>query len=109
MRVLRLPVVPQLCHRPLLAIRNEDRVVAEALVAARLVRDPAVERAGAAELAAVGREENELRDVARAAFLDACELAEKLRDRRRTFWCVAGGQDARAAAERLDLEARVLR
>ena len=34
MRVRRLPVVPQFRHRPLLALRNEDRVVAEALAPA---------------------------------------------------------------------------
>jgi len=73
------------------------------------VRDPALERAGATQLAAVGRKEDELRDIASAAVLDATELAEELRNRRRPLRRVARRKDARAAAERCDLEPRVLR
>src|SRR5437763_10301022 len=109
MRALSLPVVPQLRHRPLLASGNEDRVVTEALVTARLVCDPALERAGATQLAAVGREEDELRDVARATVVAPFELAEELRDCRPAFRRVARGQDARAPAEAVHFEPRVLR
>ena len=44
-RVLALPVVAELRDRPRLALRDEDRVVAEALAAARLARDRALEHA----------------------------------------------------------------
>jgi uncharacterized membrane-anchored protein len=49
-----LPLVAELGHRPLLALGEEDRVEAEALRAARLVDDPALEDAGAAKLFAFG-------------------------------------------------------
>src|SRR5205823_10887143 len=39
-RVLRLPGIPELGDRALLAVRNEDRVVAEALAPAALLDDP---------------------------------------------------------------------
>src|SRR5437762_1123574 len=44
MGVLRLPVVPQFRDRPVRTLRNEDRVVAEALAAGRLVGDAPLER-----------------------------------------------------------------
>src|SRR4030095_4338980 len=62
--VRALPVVAQLRHRSLLTLRHEDRVVAEALGAARLVGDPALEHTGAPSLAARA-ERDELADVAR--------------------------------------------
>src|SRR5579884_649822 len=105
----RLPVVPQLRHRPLLAIRNEDRVVAEAFGAERRERDPTVERAGAAQLATIGSEEHELRDVTPAPIRDALELAEELRHRRGPLRRVARRQHARPAPQGFHLEARVLR
>src|SRR5437763_4665106 len=109
MRALCLPVVSQLRHRPLLASGNENRVVTEALVAARLVCDPALERPGATQLAAVGREEDELGDVARATVLAPFELAEELRDRRRTLGRVTRREHPRPPAERFHLEPGVLR
>src|SRR5436190_18207572 len=54
--VLRLPFVPELGDRPLLAVRDEDRVVAEALAPLRRDGDPTLERARAAELASIGWE-----------------------------------------------------
>ena len=62
----------------------------------------------AAHLATVGCKRDELRDVARAASLDAVELTEQLRDRGRALRCVARRVEPRAAVERLDLDARVL-
>ena len=55
-RVRPLPLVAELRDGPLLAVGDEDRVVAEAFAAARLVDDAALERAGAAVLRAVGIE-----------------------------------------------------
>jgi hypothetical protein len=108
MRVLRLPAVPQFRDRPLLTLRNEDRVVAEALAPTGFFRDPTLERAGAAKLAAVRRKGDELRDVAGAALLHAVELAQQLRNGRSPLGRVARRLYARPAAERLDLEPRVL-
>src|SRR5262249_40886181 len=71
--------------------------------------DPALERSGAAQLAAVGREENEFGDVPRATVVGVTELSEELRHRRGSLRCVACREDTRAAAERVHLEARVLR
>jgi hypothetical protein len=73
--MLRLPRIPQFRNRLLLAVRNEDRVVAEAFVASRLARDPAEQGSGAAQLAAVGCKKDELRDVVGAAVLHPVELA----------------------------------
>src|SRR6476660_1399436 len=110
MRVLRLPAFPQFRDRlAALPLRNEDRVVAEALATRRLVGNAPFERAGAAKLASVRREEDELGDVARSALLDPRQLAQELRDRWRSLGRVPRGQDAGPAAERLDLEPRVLR
>src|SRR5690349_10181096 len=109
MRVPRLPVVPQFRDRLVLPLRNEDRVVAEALGSRRLVRDPSLERAGPAQLTPVRREEHELGDVARAALLDALELAQQLRNRGCAFGRVARGEDSGPAVQSSDLEPRVLR
>jgi hypothetical protein len=108
MRILRLPAVPQLRNRQLLTRGNEDRVVAETFLAARPAGDAALERAGAAKLAAVRCKKDELGDVARSPILDAVELAEELRDRRRPFRGIARREDTGTAAERPDLQARVL-
>src|SRR5207302_7505222 len=56
-----------------------------------------------------GREEDELRDVARTAILDTLELAQELRNRRGFLRRVPRGENAGPAAERLHLQARVLR
>jgi hypothetical protein len=48
--VLRLPVVAEFAHRLLLAIRDEDRVEAEAARAGGLRGDSALENAGASQL-----------------------------------------------------------
>ena len=104
-----LPVVPQLRHRPLLAVRNEDRVVAEALAPARLARRSARRACpcrGARSRRA--RAVRAPRRSGRARSSDAPELAEELRDRRRRLRRVTRGQDAGPAAERGDLEPRVL-
>jgi hypothetical protein len=78
-RVGRLPLVAELGHCPLLVLRDEDRVEAEALRAARFVHDAALEDAGAAVLLAVRRERDELADIARPPVLpfDADELAKE--------------------------------
>src|SRR2546423_4942072 len=83
MGVLGLPLVAQLRHGSLLARGDEDRVVAEPLVAARLICDPAFEDAGATQLLAGRRERDELADAtgAAAVTLDAANLAEQAPDR----------------------------
>src|SRR5581483_6538522 len=103
-----LPPVPELRDRSLLAVGDEDRVVAEALASGRPFGDAALERAPAPQLAPVRREEDELRHVACAALLESLELAQELRHRRRALGCVARREDAGPAAERVDLEPRVL-
>src|SRR5215203_2678598 len=83
MRVAGLPVVAELGHRLLLAIRDEHRVVAEPLGAARRLGDPPLEDPRPAELLLLWAEEDELADV-------------------------AGRPDPGRSAQRLDLEPRVL-
>src|SRR5689334_7084057 len=105
-RVLGLPLVAELGHRALLAVRDEDRVEAEAFRPARFLGDAAFERARAAELASVRRERDELADVAGAPVGLAVERLEDpldvpaLRPARRL--------DARGPVQRIDLEPRVL-
>src|SRR3954452_13906202 len=65
MRVLGFPLVPELGDGALFAVWDEHRVEAEAFGAARCERDAARERAGAAQLLAVGVERHELGDVTR--------------------------------------------
>jgi hypothetical protein len=89
MGVAQLPVVAELRHGSLLARGDEDRVVAEAFRAARRLGDAAFQDAGAAELAAVRRDQDELADVARRAILDAFELAQELRVRLAALGAVA--------------------
>ena len=101
----RLPGVPELGDRPLLAGRYEDRVVAETLVPAALVRDRPLEDPGPPELAAVRGQCDELADVAGAAIGCTVELGQKLRDP------VLGPPrrlDSRPAAERDRLDPGVL-
>src|SRR5436305_1588346 len=107
MRVLRLPRVAELRDGLFVALWDEDRVVAEAAAAARAVGDRPLEDAGPAQLVAVRGDRDELADVPRAPVLDARQLAEQLRDRRRAFRRVARGVDARTAAERRHLDSRV--
>jgi hypothetical protein len=107
-RVARLPVVPELGDGALLAVRHEDRVVAESLLAARRLGDPAFEDARPAQLLAVRAEQDELADVARPTVLGAAQLAEQPFDRLGALRRVAGRADPRRAAERLDLEPGVL-
>src|SRR5690242_17482474 len=108
MRMLVLPRVAELRDGLRLAVGDEDRVVAKPAGAARLQRDRAVRDAGSAELRPVRRNRDELGDVACTPVCDTVELAEELRDRGRTFRCVARGVQARASAERGDLDPGVL-
>src|SRR4030081_1155062 len=107
MRVARLPGVTELGDRPLLAVGDEDRVVAEALAAARLCRNPAADDARPAELLAVGCHRDELRHVPRPALLHSLELAERLRDRRRAFGRIARRLDTGPSSQRRDFDPRV--
>src|SRR2546421_4993019 len=107
-RVLRLPFVAQLRDCPLLAVRDEDRGVAEALAPHRGERDASLECARAAQLGAIGREEDELRDVARGAVIHIVELRQQLHDGGCALRRVACRQHAGPTAERLHLEPRVL-
>ena len=109
MRVAGLPVVAELGHRLLLALRDEHRVVAEPLRPARLLGDAALEDPRAAVLLALGPDQHELADVPGPACiaLDPAQLVEQLRVRvlaRR----VAGRANPGRAPQRLDLEPRVL-
>src|SRR5436305_13578180 len=99
MRVLRLPRSAELRNRALLACRDEDRVIAEALAPARLVCDGAADGAPAAEDVPLGRDRDELRHVPRRTVSDAVELAEQHCDRRGAFGGVPPGVDSRSAAK----------
>src|SRR5205085_12498717 len=92
-----------------LAVGDEDRVVAEPLRAATLPGDRPRERAGATELLELGREADELADVARPAALgaDPGERREQLRHRVLACTGDARREKARPAVEAGDLEARV--
>src|SRR5258708_3457537 len=108
MRVTGLPGIAELGDGSFFAVRNEDRVVAEALAAARLRRNASGHDACAAELLAVGRDRNELGHVACSPILDALELAEQLCDRRSAFRRVTRRLDARPSSERRNFDPRVL-
>ena len=108
MGVAGLPFVPELRHRLLLALWDEDRVVAEPLRPAGLLGDSPFEPPGAAELAAVGGDQDELADVAGRAVLDPLQLTQEPLVRLRSFRAVAGRANARPATEGLDLQPRVL-
>jgi hypothetical protein len=103
-RVLRLPPVAELGDGPVVAVRQEDRIEAEALRAARLFGDAPLEDSGAAELFAGRREGNQLADVAGSAPLvfNPLELPQKPLD------VLAAGEarrlHARRAAETVDLQ-----
>ncbi len=103
--MLCLPDVAELGDGARLAVRHEDRVVAEALVSSSAVRDRAVQRPCRAHLAAVGSEHDELAHVARAAVRLPVELEEKLRD---AVLGPPGRVHAGPPAERGDLDAGVL-
>jgi hypothetical protein len=76
--VFGLPLISELGNRPVLAVRDEDRIEAEAGRAAGLMGDSAPEDAGAAQLPAVGRDRDELADVAGApgVSLEALDLGQ---------------------------------
>jgi hypothetical protein len=103
-----LPLVAELCHRPVFAVRSEDRVEAEAARAARLVDDRALEDAGAAQVTAVRRDRDELADVAGAPGvpLQALELREEPLDVLAA--CEPRRLDPGSAVKAGDLEPRVL-
>jgi hypothetical protein len=103
-----LPFIAELGHRPVLAVRDEDRIEAEAARAARLVDDHALEGAGAAQLPAVRRDRDELADVAGSprTSLEALELGQQPFDGPAA--CEPRRLDPGPAVERGDLEARVL-
>src|SRR5262245_13004544 len=106
-RVLAFPVIAELGHRPLLALGNEDRVVAEPFGAAWFVPDPPLEDAGAAALA-VRPQRDELADASRPPplSLDPLELLQQPLDRpARSEPC---GLDSRTASEAIDLDPGVL-
>src|SRR5207248_3073005 len=79
MRVARLPLVPELCDGSLLAVRDEDRVVAESLGPARLLGDPALEHTRSAHFLAVRAEQDELADVSRPPVLDTLQIVDEPR------------------------------
>src|SRR5437868_5849864 len=108
MRVLLVPLVAGRRDVELLAGGHEDRVVAEALAAARLAGDPALEDPGAADLLPVRRDRDELRDVActPSLALDALQLREQAANR--VVAAEAGREDARRPSQPRNLDARVL-
>src|SRR5258708_5239463 len=106
MRILALPAVPQFRDGPLLAVGDEDRVVAEALAATRPVDDRPLEDAGAAKLFALRRQRDELGDVARPPVVDALQCVEHRTDG--VGAAEARRLDAGAAPEPVHLDARVL-
>jgi hypothetical protein len=107
-RVGGLPVIAELGNRPVLAVRDEDRIEAEAARPAGLVDDPALEEAGAPHLPAVRRDRDELAHVAGAPGvpLQPFELGEQSLDVLAA--CEPGRLDPRPAVEPGDLEAGVL-
>src|SRR4029453_5484888 len=107
-RVRPLPLVSQLCDGPLLAVGDEDRVVAEPFAAARLLAVPPAELPPPAQRAPPRRQRDELADVAGAPLLafDPAQDREQVPDR---FVAAEPRRaDPRPAAEAVDLEARVL-
>ena len=105
MRVLGLPGVAELGHRPGLADRHHDRVVAEALAAARLVGDDPLKRPGRHELVAAWRDRDDGTDVAGMPIAPAGERREQ---RRNAVLRPARRLDARTATETGRFDARVL-
>src|SRR5262249_37091422 len=104
-RVPLLPRVPELRDGSLLARRDEDRVVAEPLGAARLLGDPAVERPGAAMRLPLRGDRDQLADVARLAVGPARARPEQPPDR--VVW-PPSRLDSRTPTERGPLDPRVL-
>src|SRR6476661_5047757 len=100
--MLRLPLVAELGDGARFAERDEDRIEAEALVAGGPERDPAFEHAGAPRFGAVGRDRDQLADVARVAIVASLQGGKQLLD-----VAVLGptrGLHARPAAQRCDLD-----
>src|SRR5436305_6519901 len=109
MRVARLPLVPELGDGSLLAVRDEDRVVAESLGPARLLGDPALEHTRSAHFLAVRAEQDELADVSRPPVLDTLQIVDEPRDRAHALiLAVAGRANAGSAAEGFHLDPGVL-
>ena len=106
MGVLAFPVVAQLGNGSFFAVRDEDRVEAEAFGAARLGGDAACERAGAATLLAAGRHDHELAHVTRFAVLGSVQPRQQPADG--IVAAGASGLDSRFAAERRHLDPGVL-
>src|SRR5262245_2490274 len=108
MRVLPLPVVPELRDGSILALGDEDGVEAKAFASPQLVGDSPFEDARAPVLGPLRRDRHQLAHVAgpAAVALDALELLE--RALRLATRCPTGRPHAGAAAEALDLDARVL-
>src|SRR5262245_45564336 len=107
MRVPALPFFAELGDRPREAVRDEHRVVAEALLAAPLRRDRAIEPAGAGTLLALRRERDDDGDhprapvgLAREALEERVGLGPGRRPPRRV--------EPRLAAERVALDPGVL-
>src|SRR5262245_19754013 len=105
MRIHALPLVPELRNGPGLADGEEDRVVAESLVALRRACDGAVERPARAYLVAIRGEGDELADVPRPAVVLARQLLQQPRD---AVDRPARGLDPGAPAEGVDLDPGVL-
>ena len=103
--MLGFPGIPELGHGQRLAERHEDRVVAEALVAATRGGDLSLQDACGRELDAARIEHDQLADVPRAAVALSFELREQPRN---AVFGPARGLDAGPSSEGGDLDPRVL-
>jgi hypothetical protein len=107
MRVQPFPVVAELRDCPVVALGDEDRVVAEPRLAAALPRELAFEHAANVDLLSARRKRDDLRDHACAPLVLTGEVVEE------GVGLVALRRPARrphsgAAVERVDLDAGVL-
>src|SRR3712207_6712192 len=107
MGVLALPDVPELRDRSRLALRAEDRVVAEALRAALVVPDGSCERGDDHVFRPVCGDGADVAGVAGTAFVHAVQPAEDPLPAA-ALAAVPSREHARCAAERRDLDARFL-
>src|SRR5947199_5352601 len=98
MRVSTLPLVAELRDCPVVPRGNEDRVVAEAGVAATFGRELAVEHAAYVNLLAARRNSDDLGDHARAPVASTRKPLEQ-RVCLVAFGCPARGVEAGAAVE----------
>src|SRR5438477_2967280 len=107
-RMLRFPVVAELGDRAGLALRNKDRIEAEAGVAARAGCDPAFERALPTALLASRAEGDELAHVPSMSgiALQALKLLQHPPDL--VPGGAARGMDARASSQAGDFDAGIL-